>query len=94
MDPLSAVSLAGTVLAFVDFSLKLASKAKETYSSASGSSNEEESLETVYATSSKCSNNLSTAVWAKTTTGGPKSLPLTPASGNWRGPVRPIVATC
>ncbi|KAK8121638.1 hypothetical protein PG984_010308 [Apiospora sp. TS-2023a] len=69
MDPLSAVSLAGTVVAFVDFSLKLASRATEICGSENGSSDEEASLETVYATLSKCSANLSTAVGGQTTTG-------------------------
>ncbi|KAK8073103.1 hypothetical protein PG996_006451 [Apiospora saccharicola] len=69
MDPLSAVSLAGTVVAFVDFSLKLASRATEICGSENGSSDKEASLETVYATLSKCSANLSTAVGGQTTTG-------------------------
>ncbi|KAK7986940.1 hypothetical protein PG988_001928 [Apiospora saccharicola] len=69
MDPLSAVSLAGTVVAFVDFSLKLASRATEICGSENGSSDEEASLETVYATLSKCSANLSTAVGGQATTG-------------------------
>ena len=36
MDPLSAVSLAGTVVQFLDFGIKLVAKASEIYSSASG----------------------------------------------------------
>ncbi|KAK7994586.1 DNA damage-inducible protein 1 [Apiospora marii] len=61
MDPLSAVSLAGTVISFVDFSLKLASKATKMYSSENGSSEEDSNLETICATLSECSAKLSTA---------------------------------
>ncbi|KAK8075823.1 DNA damage-inducible protein 1 [Apiospora hydei] len=70
MDPLSAVSLAGTVVAFVDFSLKLVYRATEMYSSDSGSYSEETSLETVYTTLSEFSVSLSTVVGDATATGG------------------------
>ncbi|KAK7913837.1 hypothetical protein PG985_011540 [Apiospora marii] len=70
MDPLSTVSLAGTVISFVDFSLKLASKATDIYSSENGSSDEESNLETICATLSECSAKLSTAI-----SGGSNQLP-------------------
>jgi hypothetical protein len=37
LDPLSALSLAGTVVQFVDFASKILKKGREIYSSASGS---------------------------------------------------------
>ncbi|KAK8880326.1 nacht nucleoside triphosphatase [Apiospora arundinis] len=75
MDPLTAVSLAGTVVAFVDVSLKLISRASEIYNSASGSSSEEMSLEIVYGTLSECSANLSSAVERDVETAGESRFP-------------------
>lgn len=59
MDPLSAVSLAGTVVSFVDFASTLVHKSLEIYDSASGTSVEETSLEFVYQRLQECSTELS-----------------------------------
>ncbi|KAL2848780.1 hypothetical protein BJX68DRAFT_238656 [Aspergillus pseudodeflectus] len=49
MDPLTAVSLAGTILQFIDFSSKLVAGTYEIYRSASGTTAENEDIATVIA---------------------------------------------
>jgi hypothetical protein len=49
LDPLSAASLAGTIVQFVDFSSKLLSHGRELYKSASGKLTMDEELELVIA---------------------------------------------
>lgn len=58
MEPLSAISLAGTVLSFVDFASKLIGKASEIYESANGITDDEDSLDVVYERLSECSSKL------------------------------------
>jgi hypothetical protein len=47
MDPLAAVSLAGTILQFIDFSSKLVARTYEVYRSASGATTANEDITTV-----------------------------------------------
>jgi hypothetical protein len=47
MDPLTAVGLAGNIITFVDLSTKVLSRAKELYNSASGSTSENDELESL-----------------------------------------------
>ena len=47
LDPLSALSLAGTVVQFVDFTIKVMTKGREIYNSTSGSLAVNEELEIV-----------------------------------------------
>lgn len=47
MDPLSAISVASTVVAFVDFSAKLLSSSRQAYRTASGRTREQASLDVI-----------------------------------------------
>lgn len=47
LDPLSALSLAGTVVQFVDFTIKILEKGRQTYKSADGSTAEHEDLNAI-----------------------------------------------
>ena len=47
LDPLSALSLAGTVVQFVDFTIKILDKGRQIYKSADGSTAEHEDLNAI-----------------------------------------------
>ena len=47
MDPFTCISLAGSIVAFVDFGLKIVSAAREMHSSASGATPENKDLESL-----------------------------------------------
>ncbi|KAJ4298133.1 hypothetical protein N0V90_006032 [Kalmusia sp. IMI 367209] len=73
MDPLTAVSLAGTIIQFVDFSAKLFSEGKELYRSADGALEENVKIENVTSEFQSICRNLQDKN-APTTTPGTRSI--------------------
>jgi hypothetical protein len=58
LDPITAIGVAGNIVQFVDFAIKLLSKSKEIYQSADGASVEYRSLEAIAANLSRMTDRL------------------------------------
>jgi hypothetical protein len=81
MEPLTALGIAGNVIQFVQFAAALLDGSRKIYASASGASNESESLENVYGNLAAFSYSLKAATREKQT--ATLSSVLKPAPGSF-----------